>query len=280
MKVITLMENTKESSRDLICEHGLSIYIEMKDKRILFDTGRSNKFIINADNLGINLEEIDAAILSHGHSDHGGGLMSFLNINHKAKVYAKKGVNQEYYFKTMLFRKNVSINKKVFNKYLHRINYIDKFTEIIDNVYIITDIEKPYEIPKGNKYLFAREGEKVIRDKFQHELIMVIREENELIVFTGCSHNGMANMIETVRNRFPNLKIKAVIGGFHLVKMPLIKSLCASQREINIIVKKIRDENIEKVYTCHCTGEKAFKKLENALGSDIVYIRTGTEINI
>ncbi|AVP54055.1 metal dependent hydrolase [Clostridium tetani] len=280
MKVITLIENTKGSSKDLICEHGLSIYIETNNKRILFDTGRTDSFIINANNLGINLEKIDAAVISHGHSDHGGGLLPFLDINHKAKVYAKKGVNQDYYFNTIITSKNVSINKEVFNKHSRRFNYVDEFTEIMDNVYIITDIEKPYEVPKGNKYLFAREGEKVVRDKFNHELIMVIRENDELIIFTGCSHNGTANMIETVRNRFPNLKIKALIGGFHLVKMPLIESLGASQEEIDIIVRKIKDENIEKVYTGHCTGEKAFKKLENALGSDIIYIRTGMEMNI
>ena len=87
-------------------------------------------------------------------------------------------------------------------------------------------------------------------------------------------------MIETVQNRFPNLKIKAIIGGFHLVRMPLIKTLSASQNEIDTLVNKIVDENIEKVYTGHCTGEKAFKKLKKALGNKIIYIRTGTELNI
>lgn len=280
MKVIILIENTKDYSKDLICERGLAIYVETDDKRILFDTGRTGNFIINANKMGINLHQIDATILSHGHSDHGGGLLSFLQINDKAKVYAKRGVDRDYYFRTMLFSKSVRINKTVFNEYLDRINYIDVFTEIMDNVYIITDIEKRYETPKGNKYLFVRDRKEVVRDKFEHELIMVIREKDELTIFTGCSHNGTANMIETVRNRFPELKIKAIIGGFHLVRMPLIKSLSSSQKEIDILIKKILDENIEKVYTGHCTGEKAFKKLESALGSNVIYIRTGTELNI
>lgn len=280
MRIVTLIENTKIDSKNLICEHGLSIYIETNNKRILFDTGRTDNFITNANNLGINLEEIDATIISHGHSDHGGGLLSFLDINNKAKVYAKKGIDQDYYFNTMVSSKNISINKEVFKKYSNRFNYIDEFTQIMDNVYIITDIEKPYEVPKGNKYLYERDGKKVVRDKFQHELIMVVKEMDELIIFTGCSHNGTANMIETVRNKFPNLKIKALIGGFHLVKLPLIKSLDVCQDDIDIIVKKIRSENIEKVYTGHCTGEKAFKKLQSDLGSHIMCIKTGTEINI
>ncbi|WP_123053386.1 MBL fold metallo-hydrolase [Clostridium sp. JN-1] len=280
MKVNILIENTKGYSKDLICERGLSIYIEANDKRILFDTGRTGNFIKNANKMGINLQQIDAVILSHGHGDHGGGLLSFLQINDKAKVYCKRGVERDFYFRTMLFSKSVRINKMVFNKYLYRINYIDKFIEIMDNVYIITDIEKRYKIPKGNKYLFVRDGNKIIRDKFDHELIMVIKEKNELTIFTGCSHNGTANMIETVRKRFPNLKIKAIIGGFHLVRIPLIKFLNPSQEEIDVLIKKILDENIEKVYTGHCTGEKAFKKLESVLGNKISHIRTGMELNI
>lgn len=280
MKVVVLIENTKNGSKDLICEEGLSIYIETKDRRILFDTGRTGNFIINAKRMGIELQQVDAVILSHGHHDHGGGLSSFFQINDRARTYAKRGVERDFYFRTMLFSNSIGINKTVFNEYSDRINYVDGFTEIMDNVYIISEIEKRYKTPEGNKYLFVKYGNEVTRDKFDHELIMVIREKDELTIFTGCSHNGTANIIETVRNRFPREKIKAIVGGFHLVRIPLIKILGPSQEEINILIKKIRDENIERVYTGHCTGEKAFKKLKDILGSNISYISTGTELNI
>lgn len=280
MKVVVLIENTKNGSKDLICEEGLSIYIETKDRRILFDTGRTGNFIVNAKRMGIELQQVDAVILSHGHHDHGGGLSSFFQINDRARTYAKRGVERDFYFRTMLFSNSIGINKTVFNEYSDRINYVDGFTEIMDNVYIISEIEKRYKTPEGNKYLFVKYGNEVTRDKFDHELIMVIREKDELTIFTGCSHNGTANIIETVRSRFPGGKIKAIVGGFHLVRIPLIKILGPSQEEINILIKKIRDENIERVYTGHCTGEKAFKKLKDILGSNISYISTGTELNI
>ncbi|GFP76272.1 MBL fold metallo-hydrolase [Clostridium fungisolvens] len=280
MKISILIENTKNNTKDLICERGLSIYIETNGKRILFDTGKSGNFISNANNMGIDLKHIDAAILSHGHHDHGGGLLSFLQINNKSRVYAKRAVDRDFYFRTMLFSSSIGINKKMFNEYLDRINYIDEFTEIIDNVYIITDIEKRHKIPKGNKYLFVKDGDRLINDKFEHELIMVIREKDDLTIFTGCSHNGTVNMIDAVRNRFPDLKIKAIVGGFHLVRFPLVNSLTPSEEEINLLLKKIQEEDIKEVYTGHCTGEKAFKKLESALCSNVTYIRTGMEFNI
>lgn len=280
MKITTLIENIKDDSKDLINEKGLSLYIEKDNKRILFDTGRTNGFIYNAKKLGIDLEKVDAVILSHGHGDHSGGLIPFLEINSKAKVYMKIEASKDHYFHYMFFNKNVSVSKKLFQDYSNRIEYIRSFTEIMKDVYIITDINKHYKIPEGNKYLFSRDGSKLVRDKFQHELIMVIKQQEGICIFTGCSHNGTANMIETAISNFPSTNIKAVIGGFHLVRIPIIKSLTASKEEIDVLVKKIIDANIEKVYTGHCTGEKAYKKLRYILGDKIQYIKTGTELHI
>lgn len=280
MKIITLIENKKADSKELINENGLSLYIEKDNKHILFDTGRTGNFIINAQKLGVNLESIDAVVISHGHGDHGGGLLDFLKINTKAKIYMKRSALGEHYFHYLFFNKNVSLNKDIFNKYSNRINYIDSFTEMMKDIYVITDIENHYEIPKGNKYLFVKDGNKLTRDEFKHELIMVVKDQDGICMFTGCSHNGTANMIQAVRSKFSNANIKAIIGGFHLVRIPIIKSLSASQDEIDVIVRKIIDEKIEKIYTGHCTGEKSYKKLKNILGDKIKYIRTGSKINI
>ncbi len=280
MKITTLIENIKDDSKDLINEKGLCLYIEKDNKRILFDTGRTNRFIYNAEKLGIDLEQVDAVILSHGHGDHAGGLIPFLKINGKAKVYMKMGASKDHYFHCMFFNKNVSVSKKLFEDYADRIEYVKNFTEIMKDIYIITDIHKYYKTPEGNKYLFVREGSKLVRDKFQHELIMVVKEQADICIFTGCSHNGTANMIETARSNFKGSNIKAVIGGFHLVKIPIIKSVTASKEQIDVLVKKIIDSNVGKVYTGHCTGEKAYKKLKKALGDKIQYIKTGAEFYI
>ena len=71
MKLVTLMENTT-CREDLCCEHGLSLYLETGDHKILFDAGQSGAFAENAEKLGVNLQNVDFAVLSHGHYDHGG----------------------------------------------------------------------------------------------------------------------------------------------------------------------------------------------------------------
>lgn len=280
MEIITLIENTKDASTHLLNEHGLSLYIKKDDKHILFDTGKSDNFVKNAEKLGINLKDIDLVILSHGHADHGGGLLAFLKINNKAKIYMKKEVQGSYFTGFLLFKKSISINKNIFKKYSNRIEYVDTFREIEKDIFIITDIDRHYKIPDGNKYLLVKEKGKFVKDKFDHELIMVIMEKGSICMFTGCSHNGTANMIESVNKLFPNVPIRALIGGFHLVKIPAIDAIGPSTQEINLLVDKIMSKNIEKVYTGHCTGEKSYQKLKCFLGDRIQYIKTGSQIQI
>lgn len=86
VKIVVLMENTS-CREDIICEHGLSIYIESGDAKILFDAGQTGAFAENAAALGVDLAAVDFAVLSHGHYDHGGGLAKFLEINKRAPVY-------------------------------------------------------------------------------------------------------------------------------------------------------------------------------------------------
>ena len=79
MKIVTLMENTA-CREHLSFEHGLSLYIETQNQKILFDAGQSGAFADNAEKLGVDLREVDFAVLSHGHYDHSGGLARFLEL--------------------------------------------------------------------------------------------------------------------------------------------------------------------------------------------------------
>ena len=69
MIVKCLMDN-EASSVEFLTEHGLSLYIETREHKVLFDTGASPAFAENAEKLGVDLAQVDIAILSQGHYDH------------------------------------------------------------------------------------------------------------------------------------------------------------------------------------------------------------------
>lgn len=77
MKITSLVDNTSHAG--LPVEHGLSLHIALDNgQNILFDMGQGSLFASNAATLGIDIASVDAAIISHGHYDHGGGLKTFL----------------------------------------------------------------------------------------------------------------------------------------------------------------------------------------------------------
>ena len=96
MKVKILCEN-EPSAPEFEAEHGLSFYVETSSRRFLFDFGATSVFLRNAERLGVDVSAVDAAFLSHGHRDHGGGLATFLEKNAKASVYASEKALQSYY---------------------------------------------------------------------------------------------------------------------------------------------------------------------------------------
>jgi 7,8-dihydropterin-6-yl-methyl-4-(beta-D-ribofuranosyl)aminobenzene 5'-phosphate synthase len=280
MKVAALIENTKPEGRDdLVAEHGLSLDIECNDKRVLFDTGASEAFEQNARKLGINLQDVDVLVISHHHYDHGGGLARFLEVNHEAMVYLRKSEEEDFYFRLPgIMSRYIGLDQNLLQKQADRFEFIDRFTEVLPDVYILTAIPAKYSSPKGNRRLFVKKGKTFIPDSFRHELIMVQRAGNELVVFTGCAHNGILNMVAAVTEQFPDMPIKGVFGGFHLVGIPKLNTMAGSKAEVRAIGEELLGYPIERIYTGHCTGQKAYRALKGVLAEKLEYFPTGSEV--
>lgn len=282
MKIISLIENSRLLGRkDLLIEHGLSLYIDANDQQILFDTGISGKFRQNAQNLNVNTANVSHAVISHHHFDHGGGLATFFEENRKAKVYLRNSITEQFYLDIFgLIRRSVGLDEALFKQHPQRFVLVDQFFEIAPDVFILTKIGIRNKLPEGNRHLFIGTGSTKRLDDFEHELILVIKQNTGLVVFTGCSHHGILNMLDSVLEHFPGQTIKAVFGGFHLIDLPLINSMAGSKGDIEELGEVILKYPVEKVYTGHCTGIKAYRILKEVMGEKLEYFATGCRTEV
>ena len=185
MKIISLVENTSVNY-DIEAEHGLSLYIESKNHKILFDMGQTDLFFKNAKRLGVDLSQVDIAILSHGHYDHGGGLEEFLKINKKAYVYVSQYAFDTYYNGT---EKYIGLNLML--KENERIILTNGKVEVDEGItlYHCNDRVKRYDL--GSFGLNVKRNQEYFPDDFRHEQYMLIEENGKQILFSGCSHKGI-----------------------------------------------------------------------------------------
>lgn len=282
MRVTALIENSLlEGREDLIAEFGLSLHIQRGDLQILFDTGASGAFADNAARLGIDLDQVDLAVLSHHHFDHGGGLQRFLAVNDRARVHLRaSGWAPRFFRALVVVKRPIGLDASLFDRYAHRFELITESMEIAPGVVLLTDIGERHPRPQGNRHLFVERNGALEPDPFEHELVLAVREDDGLVVFTGCSHHGVLNMIEAARSRFPDTPVKAVFGGFHLIGVPFFDTMAASRDEVEAIGRKILDLTAGPVFTGHCTGRKACGVLAGVMGSSLRPFATGTSVEV
>lgn len=272
MKITVLVENTT-SNHNLRVEHGLSLYIETKKHKILFDAGDSDLFIENARKLKIDLSLVDLFILSHGHHDHGGGLNAFLEINNLATIYVQKhAFNPHFSLRGGTFV-DISVPKPT---HLERIKYTDNIFIIDDELTLFSHIKERDFYPQSNQNLYMTDHHTYVHDDFSHEQNLIIKSKNQHCLFAGCAHHGMINIIHEASSIIGH-QVDVAIGGLHLY---------SRSSGISETIDTIKDLGTSllntktKLFTCHCTGDKAYEILKPIMKDQMTYIRTGETIEI
>jgi 7,8-dihydropterin-6-yl-methyl-4-(beta-D-ribofuranosyl)aminobenzene 5'-phosphate synthase len=279
MKIAVLIEDTLDKkAKGLVNEHGLSLFIETNNKRILFDVGASANTINNAKALNVDLTQLDDIVISHAHNDHGGGLSALLDLNQNTKVSIRDFGNKSYYFKEKVFIDFIGLDKEMLRKYKKRMRWIKK--DKVDYYFLFSSIDTKVKIKRNNKKLLMKKenNNTYIHDDFNHEQVMIIKEKGKNYLISACSHKGIKNIIESVKSKLGIKKINCLIGGLHLVNNP-IKRTPVSKSELQRVARYL-NKNVDEVYTCHCTGDMAYKILKETLGKRINYIRTGTKFEV
>lgn len=235
---IRILFDKKTRKRSLHTGWGVSFLV---DDKYLFDTGEDGGTLIdNMVKMGADIGRIKGVIISHDHWDHWGGLWKILGKLKGVKVYACPNFSKGF--------------KNKVAKYGGRLVESRGFRQISGGIFVSGEIPGTY---KGRN---------------MPEQALTIRTGNGISVITGCAHPGIVKIVETAAQRFPDKKIYAVLGGFHLMK------------EVRAAVENVADSfkeiGVKKAGPTHCSGEAAEKIFKGRYKDDFIPVRVGEDLEV
>jgi 7,8-dihydropterin-6-yl-methyl-4-(beta-D-ribofuranosyl)aminobenzene 5'-phosphate synthase len=220
-------------------------------------------------------------VLSHGHYDHAGGFEKFLEANPQTRIYAMRCAGGEFYSESGGMH-YIGIPDIIKDKYGDNFIYTDDVVLIDTGVYLVPHSTVGLEKIGKRAGLYEKINDKMMPDSFAHELSLVFDTPDGLVIFNSCSHGGVSNIINEVKMALPNQRIKAFVGGLHMIGMKDGVEICTfSDEEITELVNVLKSEGVEKIYTGHCTGKVGFDKIKKCFGeTKTVALYSGAEISI
>ena len=267
MKVTILAENNAVSPFE--AEYGLSLLLEHGNLQLLFDTGAGTVLAGNCELMKKDLSSLDGIILSHGHSDHTGGLYLLAPTT----VWHTPGITQPHYSRHPGKPvRTLTIPEHCINRLKQcQCKVVDTFTEILPDIFLTGAIPRLSGEDCGGPFFISPEQNE--KDFITDESALLF--DNGVLIH-GCCHSGIINTMEHCRKNLPQIKINTIVGGLHL--------LHADSARLEATAAYLNSSGIKKLYLMHCTGENAIDFLKKNLknieitvpqGGNILYFNEG-----
>lgn len=253
MKLTILTDNTTRIDAYYLGEPGVSYYLEDGDARILFDTGYSDVYVRNAEKLGIDLTQVTALALSHGHNDHTRGLLHFPETVEKLPLYAHPQIFEPKRYGAQLIGAPMTQSEAARRFALH---LTAQPVQLSEHITFLGQV--PRTVPFENR---SPIGEHLVDGTWEPDFLMddsalVYRGEDGLWIITGCSHVGICNITEYAKKLCGDDRISGIIGGFHLLKMT---------SRVGKTVEYLKAQHPKRLCPCHCTCFHARAAIHTAL---------------
>lgn len=275
MRIQILVENYVKK-RGLAAEHGLSVFIEHENVKVLFDTGQSELYCRNAENMGIDLSQTDCIVLSHGHYDHCGGLLHFPQRSPFPPIYAHPCAFEPKFASEADGRSFRSIgipwSLHSYPDIQSSLVFTSKRTSIGNGMTLFAEIPSTTafeEIPTG---FYTGDDRGKSRDMFPDEQMLVYDGIDGLVLFLGCSHPGVINCITHAMRQYPGKIINTVLAGMHLENV--------SPLRLQMTMQSFLDLDIRKIIPLHCTGLHALEEMKRFLGARCIPLHVGDTLEI
>jgi len=251
-KITVLCENSVLVPFPLIAEHGLAMLIEQDDITLL-DTGQGFGLINNMKALGKDPAKVARLLLSHGHFDHTGGIMPFLQARGSAipvfahqSAFAAKVAQIPTGADPIEVPIGMRASREDMEKAGAEFRPIAGFQKITDKIAALTEVKRPEGWKTWDVRLKQKDGAGTIDDPFNDDCSLILMTDSGPVVLLGCAHAGIVEILDDLSERTGYREFHAVIGGTHLETAPAdyVEKAVAS-------LKKYR---VKKIAVSHCTG--------------------------
>ncbi len=267
-KCTILLENSRSELLSTQIEHGLSLLIEVNNKKLIFDVGSTGIFYNNAKLMNIKLNDIQSIILSHSHYDHCSGLLSYLEKERIENLYVGKDFFKPKYAlnDSTITYLGCGFDKKYLENNKVKIHEINTLFEIEESLYIVTNFKQHYEHEQIPQRFVHGELSSLEKDSFSDEVALIKKRKDGLTLIVGCAHRGILSIIKSINALF-ELDIDTVIGGVHLKDV--------STQHLEKTNKELINLGIKKTYFCHCSGKRITEHLRQNSSIEANQVATG-----
>jgi len=274
-RITILCDNAVGPITATLGEHGFAALVELgSGEPVLFDTGQGYTLLHNARRMGKDLSRVKKVMVSHGHFDHSGGLLSLLQECGAKEIYAHPGIfAQRHRVKDTgeCYPIGIPVDRVALEGVGAIFNLESSFREILPGLSLTGEVPRvtPFEI--GDQGLYCDcSGQEL--DSTPDDQSLVIETGKGLVILLGCCHAGLVNTIEHIAYHTGRRDIHAVIGGSHL-------GFCGRE-QFDCTVKALRSMGIRKLALSHCTGFAASARLSREMPREFQAAMVGYTLEV
>jgi len=270
IRITVLVDNTANDN-SLKCEHGFSCLIEADGHRVLFDTGAKDALLENSEALGVDLGELDALVLSHGHYDHTGGLAAICDHLGILSVVAHPNIIGPHRSRRTGHDRDIGTPKasRVALDLLHCV-YQNTAMEVTDGIWTTGEIPRTTTDTRSGELFTDSAGTQP--DLVLDDMALVLRHQAGLVVLLGCAHAGVLDTLARVEQLFSGEPLLGLLGGMHLDG--------ATSETISTVTQTLQRSPLLFVAPGHCTGDAAKEAMLTAFGTRYRHVCVGMQLDI
>lgn len=271
---ITVVVNNHVEKPYLLAEKGLSLFIKFNDQQFLFDTGPGEALLLNAANLNLDLANIDAIIISHGHREHTGGIKNILAFKPK-KLFAHPAIFAEKFSrdsKELLFNVTCPVSKTFLEKSSTELILNKEPLQLASGMLLSGEVSPVEKNPTSHNDIFYRfDPSGLVPDTLEDEQFILIDSAKGWVVITGCNHKGVFAMLKKATELAKTDQFYMLLGGLHLQDAD-----ADTLKETASLLKS----HFKYVVPMCCTGVRATCLFYKELGKKLLPLFTGDSIEV